>query len=365
MKMKKMLIWGAGSLGEYFYGKYKKNFSRYFELIGYVDLDKEKQGKLFCDTTVYAPEQIAGLNWDMILICVIKEEQYHEIFEYLQSVGVNKNRIANYFNGCGMGLLRDFFLEKYQDSNDPEIQDIVKYVQNHELSIFNMELERSREEYKVYCDAEGEDPYVQVNGKRLYYPKEFLDVKKTPFLKGIFDEQSKNSPHLYIPDGFAMKDNSVLVDAGAQGGEFSLSCIEQCKKIYIFECETEWCRALSKTFLPFRDKVKIIHSFLGKENNETTKTLDYFLKEPIDFLKMDVEGEEPNVLIGARNVLSMSNAFCAVCSYHKPGEAEEIRNLLGRYGYHTEVSKGYMLFGWDDDFYQAMDVRRGMVYGRK
>lgn len=363
--MKRLLIWGTGGVGKKFQKKYQKIFYQYYDIVGYIDNDKEKQGSVFCNKTIYSPEQICNLEWDMILLCTISKTYQEEMLDFLQKMGIERRKIACYTNCEGIGLMRDFFLEKYYNSADPEIKEILQYIEEHELTVFNMKLEQSKERYKVYCDSAGEDPYIWIDNKRMYYPKEFLDINVTPFLYDIYTEQSDNSPHLYVPKGICLKKNSVILDAGAREGNFSLKYVEDCKKIYIVECEKIWCRVLEKTFAPYKNKVNICNVFLGKENNENVQNIDSLVKEPLDMIKMDIEGAEIEALKGAGSVLCESNAFCAISAYHNGTDENSIKKILNEYGYKTSVSQGYMLFGWDDNFYKSLDIRRGIVYGNK
>ena len=94
-------------------------------------------------------------------------------------------------------------------------------------------------------------------------------------------------------------------------------------------------------------------------------TLDDLVDESIDFLKMDIEGWETDALLGAKYTLMNSNCFCDVCSYHRANDEENIRFILEKLGFETDVSRGYMLFMHDPYFYDTKDFRRGIVYAWK
>jgi len=364
-RKKRLVVWGTGKIGECFQKKYEMVYAPYFDLVGYLDKSEEKQGKLFYGKPVYSPSQICSMDWDMILICTAKTSYQDEMLLYLREKGIERHKIACYLNCDGIGLLRDVFIEKYKASKDPEIREVLQYIEDHELTVFNMELNRKNEVYKLYRDAEDEDPYVQVGNKRLYFPKELYDISTTPYIYDLYTEQSENSPHLYIPPELHMEKNAVIVDAGAREGNFSLGYVEGCRKLYVIECEKIWCRALERTFSPYRGKVEICRAFLGKESNEESKTIDFLIHEPVDFLKMDIEGAETDALAGAKRVLCESSAVCAICAYHKKNDEDDIKKILHGYGYQTGVSRGYMLYGWDETVFNTMDVRRGLVFGKK
>jgi FkbM family methyltransferase len=48
-----------------------------------------------------------------------------------------------------------------------------------------------------------------------------------------------------------------------------------------------------------------------------TVSLDEDIKEKVSFIKMDVEGEESNVLVGAANHIKNEHPICTICVYHK------------------------------------------------
>lgn len=63
---KKILVFGTGLAGQRAFD-YFKSLSEY-ELLGWLDNNKNKQGQLFLDLPVYAPNQLAELNFDQIMI---------------------------------------------------------------------------------------------------------------------------------------------------------------------------------------------------------------------------------------------------------------------------------------------------------
>jgi FkbM family methyltransferase len=47
-----------------------------------------------------------------------------------------------------------------------------------------------------------------------------------------------------------------------------------------------------------------------------------------DYIKMDIEGAEPNALIGARETIKRHRPFLAICLYHTPPHLWEIPSLI-------------------------------------
>ncbi len=73
-----------------------------------------------------------------------------------------------------------------------------------------------------------------------------------------------------------VKDNDILSDIGAAEGNFSLSVIDKVQHVYLFETDNDWIEALEKTFEPWKEKVSIIHKFVGNKDTDTCITLDSF-----------------------------------------------------------------------------------------
>lgn len=131
----------------------------------------------------------------------------------------------------------------------------------------------------------------------------------------------------------------IFIDLGAAEGKFFLKLVERAKHIYIFECDKGWIEALEETFRPWKEKVTIINKFVSDQVNETNITLSEFFKnEPkIDVIKMDIEGEEINVI---KNSLDFFTAHhetkLLICAYHRENDEYEIKNLLQGYQFREQ-----------------------------
>lgn len=80
---------------------------------------------------------------------------------------------------------------------------------------------------------------------------------------------------------------------------------------------------------------------------------------------MDIKGAEIDALLGAKNALLNSNTNCAIYSYHRMNDEENIRFILVNLGYWTQVSEEYMFFYIDENIYDTLDLRKGVVYAKK
>ena len=257
-------------------------------------------------------------------------------------------------------------MEFYRDSKDIEIKEILDYlkVPDREIGVFNYE-DMNVEDIKVdvFLDKIKERFYVEHQGKKMYFPKKFDSIKSVEtYYKGILNEQSKNSPHLYITEKFNVNGSKCLLDIGGAEGFFALENLDKVEKIYIFECEENWIEALENTFEPYKDKVQIIKKYVSDKNSDNEITLDNFqnsISERIDFIKMDIEGAEISALRGAEKILKENeNLKLVVCTYHKENDEKDIKNIL--HDFKVETSKRYMLFIYDKDL-KAPYFRRGVI----
>lgn len=85
----------------------------------------------------------------------------------------------------------------------------------------------------------------------------------------------------------------------------ALECIDIVEKAILIECNDIWKDdALTATFAPYKEKVKIISCYCCEKEEINSTTLDNAVGE-VDKLviKMDIEGAEVNALKGAEKIL--------------------------------------------------------------
>ena len=164
------------------------------------------------------------------------------------------------------------------------------------------------------------------------------------FVSGRKHALSRILSQYHVSDFSEIRVDTVL-DIGANIGEFSLACLEMgATKVYSVEPVLENFKCLEMNLLEFKFKSKRFQMALGavnvdlplyvakerqnssliKPNNvESTVTvkcmrLDDFLEEltdsPIDLLKMDAEGFEPEVLSGLQSKLFRIRNYAIDCS---------------------------------------------------
>jgi predicted RNA methylase len=358
--LNKIFIWGTGFNAKRLNKLYQNELSKEM-IIGYIDNNSEKWGTEFCGKKVYSPDSMKEMDDVTIYISINK---YSEVLE----------QIRNTFDSSKVAILdRNYFKKKrlitrYSGSEEPEINEIIEYLDEHELDVFNYPWV---EDYRgLTFDFYREDGllYVIHKGKKLFFSKRYdTEEKAKEYYISLLLEQHHSSPHRYLTDSFDVMEGDVVVDAGAAEGIFSLDVIDKAKKIYMFEPESEWVEALEHTFSDYKEKVVIIQKCVSNYSDNTTTTIDIAVHEPvINFLKMDIEGEEFYALCGAKHLLERSDGVkCVVCTYHQEFAYYAIKSKLEEMGFNVNHSEGYMWYIEHFNSMRPMTLRRGVVRAEK
>jgi hypothetical protein len=261
--------------------------------------------------------------------------------------------------------IRNYFLSLNPTEQEQDVREIIEYFKENSFSVFPYAF-ASKYSGNAFYDETCDMHYVLHKNKRLYFPKNMTAEAAYGYYKELCIEQDEDSPHRYETKEFTVKEGDVIADVGAAEGIWALTYVEQAKKIYLFECNSEWLQALQKTFEPWKEKVAIINKYVSDISDGTNITLDdCFKNETLNFVKADVEGYELKLLDGGiKTILREKDIKLLLCSYHKKGDAEKLKERLEEIGFIAEYSKGYMLFIYDDDLEEPY-IRRGLVRARK
>lgn len=357
--MTNIILFGVGGFAKKIYSMIEHCHPG-VDIIGFSDNNSDNWGE-WLGKKVYAPSELHGGVDKIIILSEFFYEEIKDSLVYWQKIPEDK--IGNEYD-----LLKILVTAKYQNSADADIQNTLSYWKNHDISVFNQFVKN--EEYSVVeWDNIENLPYVMLEDKRMYYPynTKFELFEGRKIIRDVMLEQQPTSPHLYIKDDITINAGDVIADVGVGEGNFALRFVEKASKVYLIEGAKAWQKPLRKTFEKFKEKTVFIDKYAGRTDIGDYVRLDTVIDSHVDFFKMDVEGGEVEALLGARTLLTNSDAKCAVCSYHKAGDENFIKDMLCSYGYACNTSDGYMLFyhNYALDIFSTLDFRRGIVYGRK
>jgi hypothetical protein len=257
------------------------------------------------------------------------------------------------------------YLESNPNDMTDEKQAVLDYLKHHPLSVFPSAFtaKYNPEDIRVYMDKDKRMRYVLQDNKRLYFPKGWDEYSVRTYYNGLLVEQDVASPHLYETPDFHVSEGDVVVDAGVAEGNFALSVVERAKELYLFEPDKKWIEPLEATFSSYGNKINIINSCVSDKwlAGGGNVTMDkFFENKKVDFIKADIEGAELQLLEGAKAILSRQAPMKVVlCTYHSQNDADVLNQMLTEKGFHTEFSKGYMIFHYDK--LKSPYLRRGLI----
>jgi hypothetical protein len=243
-----------------------------------------------------------------------------------------------------------YFKNIDRKSLEPEIREGLNYLRFHKFSSFPYKWTQKYDSLmpEVFRDEENHCFYSLFDGKKMYFPKHYTLTHVIWSARAILKEQDTHSPHLYLTGDFNVEPGSIIMDAGVAEGNFALTVVDEAKRLYLIECDQVWMDALRLTFAPWKEKVVFIEKYLSDEKSDYTTSIDDLLKPEEGeqyFIKLDIEGYEQKALAGMKKLVSSVNHIkLNVCTYHKPGDFEEIKAILQSYGFNCHVSEGYVLY---------------------
>jgi len=217
---------------------------------------------------------------------------------------------------------------------------------------------------QIQSNVEGEHLIL---GRRFYLPAEIPLHAVSEMYEDVFGHPSWNG-HCYEDLSCAISPDSIVIDIGASEGFFvQLALIRNAGKVIAFEPVPNMYVSLLKTFLSEiaegtvvienfavgeglgEEKLYIDRNYLGStfcESNLNEKrgsipcnimSIDkYYGNHPdlwsCDFIKIDAEGWEEKILVGAQSTIRKYKPKLSIAIYHNPEQAKNCANILKDFG---------------------------------
>lgn len=163
-------------------------------------------------------------------------------------------------------------------------------------------------------------------------------------------------PQYFLKDIWGPKENEVFIDGGACIGDTIKNLIRHfgkgvnyCKKIYAWEPDESNRGKLAERYRSYdnieivpcglwSEKTELHFSALGNASSHVSDSGPKSIQvdsidnvcagDKVTFIKMDIEGSEPEALRGARKVICRDKPRLAICLYHNPGDFCEVPFLI-------------------------------------
>jgi hypothetical protein len=205
-----------------------------------------------------------------------------------------------------------------------------------------------KKEVSIYESENLKYLYIKDHGKNLYFDRDFFNFQDTKdYYNFLTMEQDYRSPHCYFNDGYKFIEDYIFIDVGAAEGLISLRLINRAKHIFLIENDIKWINSLRTTFKDYEDKVTLYNKTCSShEGSSTMKLSEIIEKDKKYFIKIDVEGNEMDVLksINFDNLSKESKLI--VCTYHNQNDYDIISSFFNDIGLKYISSKGYVLSDW-------------------
>ena len=289
-----------------------------------------------------------------IFFKIARKLYYSPLYQYLRRRLIKRKILA--------------YLQKEVLQDKDEFVKMVTFLKKNPLAVYAYDFIKKYHpaNIQVYTDNECDMRYVMYENKRLYFRPGMTEKQIQKYYNMLLTEQDIDSPHRYEYERFRVEEGDVVADIGVAEGNFALSVVERASKVYLFESDPHWIVALKKTFDPWKEKIVIVNKSVSNDNTDREARLDdYFNHCEVNFIKIDVDGAEMQVLQGAKHFLTNQKRLnIAVCTYHKQQDAEVIGAFLKNCQFRLSFSKGYAICFWDRKAPFPW-LRRGLIRAAK
>ena len=276
------------------------NIEEFYKNFDNIDVDKfikdcffENKKEVLLRNKKYVKILLLYLNRYSLLKKLTKKKIMlnYSLYDYAKDIFNNKNEYIKLYNLLGDSLSKETLL------------DILKYKVTFDRTYLNNNIRPTQDQY--------------------------LDSR----IMNFTDEEVVVDCGAYIGDSILTYYKYVKSVAKYYALEPDLQNFNNAKRILSYEDfkNIEFCRVATgnenKT-LKFTSSEAA--GFVSDEGNNEVQIvkLDDFIKEPITFIKMDIEGSELSTLQGAANQIKNNKPKLAICAYHKPDDLWNLTNEI-------------------------------------
>ncbi len=319
IRNKDIYIWGTGNTAELYREGLERLCKEGLEIQGYCDNNPDKWGKTFYNKGIISPKELKSKENGCALICSPQKNVVAAVGRQLDDSGIEWYHIDE--------------------------------------MIFKTHKEEILACYDLFDDEESKRTYLEVIACRMAgeYPSvEFLNEKQY-FAVPAF--MGKNPKEVFIDCGAFVGDSVEKFIWERDGGFQKIIAFEpdpgnfEAMEYRVSRLKKEWNLQDEKIALyPYGvgeesltgklerndvnnglgSKVSEETAGVDAEDGETCRivALDDFVKEPVTFLKADIESYEYKMLLGAREIIRKHKPLVAVCIYHNGVDMYSVPLLL-------------------------------------
>ncbi len=333
------------------------------EIVAIADRDCSKKllGKGFGELYI-TPDQINGIEYDYIVICT---SYVNEVLKQMDQLGISRQKAVTVSREFSVmdTILRDF--STLQGKMD---------IQNRLFKWKHIGIESYALQWMAnkscilhrYYDKNNH--CFNFSGIKIPY-EAYLQYPSATML-GIYDiflnyieecklSETNEGPYEY--GGVQLEEGDTVIDCGANQGLFSALAAFKTKsgKVYSFEpipemvnmikCMQEFYPCINieeyavtsqcgTSYFEVDEQNAGASHLVGKniDGKNVIKvqniSLDEFVVQnnvkKVDFIKADIEGEEPNMLLGATNILKEHAPKLSICTYHNPNHPLLLEDII-------------------------------------
>jgi FkbM family methyltransferase len=283
------------------------------------DNDQTKWGKNYHDLKCISPDELESYKDDIAIL--ITTQHYKKIYQQLLKRGFTKIFAVTEYR-----LLNDTYFKNQQN---------LKHIKEKVLKVMDiLEDERSKE--------------IMLTLIKNWFD---FDVDAVGYEEIFTNDQ-------YYPAGIIkLSEMEAFVDVGAYNGDTVFDFLKRTNNkfdsIFAFELDNKNFKEMAQSvdkLGSLKDKIKLYNlGLLDEEKNvyyetggsgmqstfinvintasdcgKTVRLSDVLKNEKVTFIKMDIEGSEPQALSGAEKIIKKQKPKLAICVYHKPEHLWEI-----------------------------------------